>query len=98
MMFAFRRVADDRALPTEPGTYRRITEAWKAYHLKTPTQRFWAECVCPLCGKVSMVGRNHMVADDGVVSPSYVCPFPPCAFHEFVRLNDWNRVVSTHGT
>ena len=90
-MFAFLRVDDDRVLPTKSGTYRRITEAWKAYHLKTPTQRFWAECVCPLCNKVSMVGRNHTVTDDGVVSPSYVCPFSPCTFHEFVRLNDWTR-------
>lgn len=88
-MFAFRRVQD---FPTEPGTYRRITEMWKAYHLKTPTQRFWAECVCPICAKVSMVGRNHDVADDGTVSPSYVCPFPPCTFHAFVRLDDWARL------
>jgi hypothetical protein len=30
-----------------------------------------------------------MVADDGTVSPSYVCPFPPCTFHLFVRLDGW---------
>jgi hypothetical protein len=93
-MFLFRRVANDHDLPTVPGTYRRIAEMWKAYHLKTPTQRFWAECACPICKKVSMVGHNHTVADDGTVSPSYVCPFPPCTFHEFVQLDDWGRLTT----
>lgn len=89
-VYVFRRAVDGTQLPSEPGTYRRITELWKKYHLKTQWQRFWAECACPICGKVSMVGRNHTVLDDGTVSPSYVCPFPPCPFHEFVRLDAWS--------
>jgi hypothetical protein len=33
--------------------------------------------------------RVHTVADDGTVSPSLVCPFAPCTFHEFVKLEGW---------
>ena len=49
---------------------------------------------CPLCSK-TFTGRNygiprgHTIASDGTLSPSLVCPFPPCTFHEFVRLLDW---------
>lgn len=33
--------------------------------------------------------KNHRVAADGVVSPSVVCPYAPCGFHEFVMLVGW---------
>jgi hypothetical protein len=41
------------------------------------------------------LGSNHTVADDGTVSPSDVCPYPPCKFHEFVVLEDWARPSTT---
>jgi hypothetical protein len=45
---------------------------------------------CPSCNKVSLLRSSvHAVADDGTVTPSYVCPYPPCAFHEWVRLEGW---------
>ncbi len=87
----FRRVKDGIRTPTEPGTYQRVVEVWGKYHLSKPNAKFWAECCCPACGKVSLIGRHHDVSSSGIVSPSYVCPFPPCAFHEFVRLDDWER-------
>lgn len=43
---------------------------------------------CPECGELSSL-RKHSVAPNGTVSPSYVCPFPPCTFHEWVRLEGW---------
>ncbi len=53
---------------------------------------------CPKCGKSAAlwiernykkVGQNHSIAEDGTVSPSVVCPYAPCDFHEFVRLQDY---------
>ncbi len=45
---------------------------------------------CPRCGKAqSMTSRIHRVGWDGSVSPSYVCAFPPCAFHTSIRLEGW---------
>lgn len=32
---------------------------------------------------------DHEIADDGTVSPSVVCPWDGCGFHEFIRLLDW---------
>lgn len=32
---------------------------------------------------------DHVIADDGTVSPSLVCPYAGCDFHEFVRLDGW---------
>ena len=32
---------------------------------------------------------HHVIADDGTVSPSVVCPRDGCDFHEFIVLDDW---------
>lgn len=90
-MMTFRRIADDNDQPIERGTYRRVVEYWASYQEKNPARHFWAELCCPGCGKVALVGDNHTVSTDGTVSPSDVCPFPPCTFHEFIRLDDWDR-------
>jgi len=34
---------------------------------------------------------DHSIADDGSVSPSLVCPYKNCNFHEFVRLDGWEK-------
>lgn len=87
-----RRVADDNDAPTERGTYRRIREYWADYcESRGKPNTFWAEICCPGCGVVGMLGSNHRVTDDGVVSPSDVCPYPPCTFHVFIVLDDWAR-------
>jgi hypothetical protein len=45
---------------------------------------------CPGCGVDSIMSSSvHKVAADGTVHPSYVCPYPPCTFHEWVRLEGW---------
>lgn len=87
-----RRVADDNDVPTEPGTYRRILEYWADHCARKGSMNtYLAEVCCPGCGKVALLGSNHVVGDDGSVSPSDVCPFPPCTFHEHVALDDWDR-------
>lgn len=33
---------------------------------------------------------NHRIAPDGSVSPSVVCPFEACGFHEHIQLAEWD--------
>lgn len=88
----FRRVADDNDMPTERGTYRRVFDYWADYLAKKGIPNtYWAELCCPGCGKVALLGSNHVVTAGGFVSPSDVCPFPPCMFHQFIHLDDWDR-------
>lgn len=104
MPYTFTRVADDNDPPTERGTYRRIDLYWAAYAARNPARRWWAELCCPGCGRVAMLAENHVVADDGTVTPSDVCPYDAahvqrhglagetgCTFHEFIRLDGWSR-------
>lgn len=41
------------------------------------------------CGHQMVLGKLHVVAADGTVSPSLVCPIAGCTFHEYVRLEGW---------
>jgi C4-type Zn-finger protein len=53
------------------------------------TKHWIATLWCPGCDKEVSVSRAvHAVSDDGVVSPSMVCPH--CPFHEFIRLEGWS--------
>lgn len=46
---------------------------------------------CPMCGKSGTLHPNiHTISVTGIVSPSMVCPYPPCSFHEFIRLDGWS--------
>jgi hypothetical protein len=88
----FRRVADDNDTPVDRGTYRRVREYWNEWFgPRGKPNPYWAELCCPGCGKVGMLGDNHTVAASGIVTPSDVCPYPPCTYHEFVVLDDWDR-------
>ena len=98
----FRRIADDNDQPTERGTYRRIVEYWADYEARKPgVGPHWAELMCPGCGRVALLGSNHVVSAGGIVTPSDVCPFDaawatkhgqlPCAFHKMIQLDDWDR-------
>lgn len=46
-----------------------------------------AVCCCPKCGNIARLG--HEIASDGIVTPSLVCPFDGCDFHEMVKLENW---------
>lgn len=50
-----------------------------------PTARLRAPC-----GHQASL-HGHEIAADGTVSPSALCPFDGCDFHEFVRLLDWEE-------
>lgn len=87
----FHRIDDDNDMPTERGTYRRVLEYWADHCTrKGILNTHWAELCCPDCGKVGSLGSNHVVASNGTVSPSDVCPFSPCTFHEMIFLDGWN--------
>jgi hypothetical protein len=32
---------------------------------------------------------DHVIADDGTVSPSVVCPEKGCGFHDHIQLEGW---------
>lgn len=34
---------------------------------------------------------DHEIADDGMVTPSVICPETGCDFHEMVTLEGWNK-------
>lgn len=34
---------------------------------------------------------THSIAEDGIVSPSVVCPYG-CGFHEFIKLEGWDQI------
>lgn len=88
----FRRIADDNDQPVERGTYRRIFDYWAEYMAtRGKPNTYWAELCCPGCGRVALLGSNHVVTAGGVVTPSNVCPFPPCTFHKMIALDDWDR-------
>jgi len=48
---------------------------------------------CPLCGGCASLkrpnGEGHDIGADGTVSPSIVCPYTPCAWHVWGKLEDW---------
>ena len=48
-----------------------------------------ASLSCPGCGEVASLS-NHKIDDQGIVTPSLVCPFDGCSFHEWVQLEGWN--------
>lgn len=48
---------------------------------------------CPVCGQTASL-VEHEIGADGTVSPSVVCPYAGCVFHDYVRLVGW--VPTTH--
>ena len=58
---------------------------WKG--LITPEGRK-ASFTCPDCGRTGSLS-DHKIADDGTVSPSVVCSYENCHFHEFIKLDGW---------
>jgi hypothetical protein len=43
---------------------------------------------CPLCGHFGGLGR-HEIDEAGKVTPSLVCPWAPCTFHDWGVLEGW---------
>ena len=41
--------------------------------------------------------RDHIIAIDGTVTPSVVCPWEGCTFHEWVVLDGWSEPPGEEG-
>lgn len=79
--------ADDDA-PPAPGTW--FTFPRSALERVKHERHGHVAVVCPLCHDALTLSREiHTVADDGTVSPSFVCTRPGCTFHRFIRLGGW---------
>ena len=64
-----------------------VPGAWWIW--KTPAGNVVMVC-CPKCKRLIHLSKDHVVAFDGVVTPSCKCPVPTCSFHGKVKLLDWD--------
>lgn len=69
------------------------TQRQKWLPLKTSEGGYTAYAVCPN-GHLGILS-DHMIDDDGKVSPSVVCPAPGCNFHDYVRLKGWREHLAS---
>lgn len=76
-------------LPRSDGWQRGAWRPWLHPVFPGPTFKHTAALLCPGCGRAFTLGGVHAIDANGVVSPSVVCPYPPCVFHVFVRLEEW---------
>lgn len=60
------------------------------YPLKAADGHRSASLICPNGHEGVLL--DHDIAEDGRVSPSVVCPWEGCGFHEHVRLVGWSDV------
>lgn len=60
---------------------------WSPCHPST-ISRFKAELTCSYGH--GLVLRSHRIDASGDVFPSVVCPSKGCAFHEYVKLDEWS--------
>lgn len=77
-MIAFtRKSADEDAFKKVPLTWMllRTVDGWSAM------------AVCPNGHEGSL--DDHVIADDGTVKPSVVCPAKKCDFHDHIKLEGW---------
>ena len=81
-MFTFARHPSHRSNGLKPGHYAKSLDPRR-------DRCGWAIVCCPGCEWLFTIGRNHEVTADGAVSPSLVCPYGGCSFHQFVRLEQW---------
>jgi hypothetical protein len=80
----------------EPGT-------WRHHYVFGDDERTDAgvSITCPQCGTTSRLRdplalparadgtHGHVIAADGTVAPSVVCPLPGCGWHVWARLDGW---------
>ncbi len=48
-----------------------------------------ARVECPGCKRTFAL--DHTITEDGTVTPSLDCPMEDCQFHDFVKLEEWDR-------
>lgn len=81
-MFVLKRKPGHTIAGLTPGYYAKSLDP-------RADRRGWCIVCCPSCGRPMTLGLNHVVAADGRVSPSLVCPRAGCSFHDYVTLADW---------
>lgn len=47
-----------------------------------------AMIACPECGREGSLS-DHSIGPDGIVTPSVVCGYFGCSFHDWVKLEGW---------
>ncbi len=67
-----------------PFNFNYVPGSWKG--LLTPKGRS-ATFTCPNGHTCAL--DHHEIAADGAVTPSVVCPYEGCGFHEFIKLEGW---------
>jgi hypothetical protein len=70
--------------PPEEDVFAKTPLTWTV--LRT-TEGWSALAVCPNGHAASL--DDHTIADDGVVTPSVVCPTKDCGFHDSIKLEGW---------
>lgn len=80
---SFRRAADGERM--DPCTWKPVRRS----HLdpRASAEPWTAAAVC--ANDHACVYSEHAVAPDGTVTPSVVCPYDNCGFHEMVKLEGW---------
>jgi hypothetical protein len=62
--------------------------------IKGPPGTFFADdlvlITCDQRHTLRMSGRIHKIADDGTVTPSWICRYYHCTFHAHIRLEGWD--------
>ena len=59
-----------------------------SWHGAKAPDKLTALFLCPTCGRMQSLS-GHEIDKDGNVSPSLVCYYDDCDFHEFITLNGW---------
>ena len=77
MITFVRKSADADAFKKDPLTWMLLRTG----------NRWSAMAICPNGHEGAL--DNHTIADDGVVTPSVVCPEKKCGFHDYIQLAGW---------
>jgi len=74
---------------TEARWYETVKGHWFSVPAHVDNRPNAAIISCPECGGVFCIGHVHNINGEGRVTPSVVCPFTPCPFHQYVILEGW---------
>jgi hypothetical protein len=70
--------------PADEDAFKKVPLTWTLLRV----DRGWsAMAVCPNGHEGSL--DDHTIADDGMVTPSVVCPAKNCDFHDSIKLEGW---------
>lgn len=69
---------------------RKLSPSTWEPHMGGGHQSAWI--ACPTCGQLATLG-DHTIADNGKVTPSLVCPYDGCDFHDYVELEGWDGTI-----